>query len=72
MCGMKDTHTPNRPIRVEDELWAEFGRLVGVRNRSAVIRDFIRWYVGERGAARPKRPERTQEGRAADERPATP
>ncbi|MEV4181664.1 hypothetical protein AB0J28_09475 [Streptosporangium canum] len=53
---MKDTHTRHRPIRVDDDLWVAFGRLVGERNRSAVIRDFIRWYVGERGAKAPKRP----------------
>lgn len=72
MCGMKETHTPNRPIRVEAELWDAFGRLVGPRNRSAVIRDFIRWYIRERGATLPKRPHETTDGRAADERPATP
>ncbi len=53
---VKETHTKHRPIRVEDELWAAFGRLVGVRNRTAVIRDFIRWYVRERGAKLPRRP----------------
>ena len=56
MCLVKGTHTPHRPIRVEDDLWEEFGRLVGPRNRSAVIREFIRWYVRKSGAKLPKRP----------------
>jgi len=67
--GVNEKHTPLRPVRVETELWAEFGRLVGARNRSAVIRDFIRWYVRERGATLPKRPDRqpeAAEGQAAE------
>ncbi|WP_141703724.1 hypothetical protein [Planobispora rosea] len=53
---MKDSHTPNRPIRVDAELWDAFGALVGPRNRSAILRDFIRWYIRERGARLPDRP----------------
>jgi hypothetical protein len=53
---VKETHTKHRPIRVEDELWAAFGELVGERRRSQVIRDFIRWYVGERSAKLPRPP----------------
>lgn len=53
-----DNFTPLRPVRVEDDLWREFGQLVGERRRSAVIRDFIRWYVGEKGARLPARPDK--------------
>ncbi|MEV8638923.1 helix-turn-helix transcriptional regulator [Streptosporangium sp. NPDC051023] len=53
---MTDNRTPLRPIRVEDELWIEFGRLAGERKRSTVIRDFIRWYIGAPGAKLPARP----------------
>ena len=53
---VKDTHTRHRPIRVDDDLWAAFGAIVGDRNRSAVIREFIRWYVSERGAKLPRPP----------------
>lgn len=60
MCTVKDTHTPHRPIRVEDELWDEFGRLAGERNRAAILRAFIAWYVRRRGATLPKRPEPTR------------
>jgi len=59
MCDVSDStdnHTPRHAIRVEEDLWAKFGRLVGVRNRSSVVRDFIRWYVREPGAAPPLRP----------------
>lgn len=61
---VKDTHTRHRPIRVDADLWAAFGRLVGERNRSAVIRDFIRWYVGERGAKLPRPPKPSEDADA--------
>lgn len=51
-----DTHTPHRPIRVSDARWAAFGALVGDRNRAEVVRQFIAWYVGEKGAKLPARP----------------
>lgn len=54
--AVKETHTPHRPIRVEDDLWEKFGRLAGERNRSEVVRAFIAWYVRQRGATLPKRP----------------
>jgi metal-responsive CopG/Arc/MetJ family transcriptional regulator len=53
-------HTPTVPIRVGPDLWAEFGRLAGARNRSEVVRQFIRWYVRERGAKLPQRPDAEQ------------
>lgn len=52
---MAASHTPHRPIRVDDDLWTKFGRLVG-RDRSDVVRQFIRWYVREPGAKLPQRP----------------
>jgi hypothetical protein len=63
---VKDTHTKHRPIRVEDELWTAFGALVGERKRSQVIRDFIRWYIGERGARLPRPPKDTEPADPAD------
>jgi DNA-binding CsgD family transcriptional regulator len=56
MCAMTTNRTPLRPIRIEEDLWAEFGRLVGDRNRSQVIREFLRWYVRDVDAALPTRP----------------
>jgi hypothetical protein len=49
----------NATVRIDEALWGEFGRLTG--DRSAVIRQFIRWYVRERGATLPKRPSRSAE-----------
>jgi hypothetical protein len=47
--------TPLRRVRVDEELWEEFGDLA-LPDRSAVIRQFMRWYVRERGARLPDRP----------------
>ncbi|MFC7330784.1 hypothetical protein [Marinactinospora rubrisoli] len=51
-----DKHTPHRPIRVDQDLWDRFGELAGDRSRAEVVREFIRWYVRERGAKLPERP----------------
>lgn len=39
--------TPRQTIRVERALWDKAGEAVGVRNRGAVIRDFLRWLTHE-------------------------
>ncbi|GGM26855.1 hypothetical protein GCM10011608_09540 [Micromonospora sonchi] len=52
----RPTHTPHRPIRVEDELWKPFGKVAGERNRSGIIRQFIAWYLRQPGARLPERP----------------
>jgi hypothetical protein len=57
MCGMEPkTHTPHRPIRVSDDLWAAFGQLAGDRNRASVVRELIAWYCRVPGAKLPQRP----------------
>jgi len=51
--------TPHRALRVEDDLWDAFDAAVrrqGQPDRSAVLREFIRWYVAEPGAKQPRRP----------------
>ncbi|MGI5162750.1 hypothetical protein ACQEU3_47090 [Spirillospora sp. CA-253888] len=48
--------TPRQTIRIDSGLWDEFGDLVGGRNRSRVIREFIAWYVRRPKATLPKRP----------------
>jgi hypothetical protein len=56
--------TPHRQVRVEDDLWARFEtarREAGATDRSAVLREFIQWYVHDRDdagkpARMPKRP----------------
>jgi hypothetical protein len=50
--------TPLRRLRVDDDLWEEFGA-AAEPDRSAVIRDFMRWFIREPGAKLPARPERT-------------
>jgi hypothetical protein len=37
--------TPAVPVRVDPELWAAFGRVVGERQRSATLRTFMQWVV---------------------------
>lgn len=49
-------HTPRQTVRVDSDLWARFGALVGQRERSNLIRQFIRWYLREPGVTLPKRP----------------
>lgn len=57
MSTDRDRHTtPRRVISVGDRLWNLFGVLVGDRNRSAIIREFIAWYVRQPGATLPQRP----------------
>jgi hypothetical protein len=44
-------------VRVPEELWIKFGEATGRAgtDRSAVLREFIRWYVRERRTP-PERP----------------
>lgn len=53
--------TRQRNLRIDDDLWDAFGAAVERASpeldRSAVMRELIRWYVGETGAELPKRPE---------------
>jgi hypothetical protein len=46
--------TTRTALRIEPSLWQRFGEVAA--NRSEVLRDFIRWYIGEKGAKMPKRP----------------
>ncbi|MFC6090705.1 hypothetical protein [Saccharothrix lopnurensis] len=51
--------TPHRQFRAEDDVWAKFGEAVKPlgTDRSAVLRDFVRWFVREPGAKMPRRPD---------------
>lgn len=42
-------------FRVEPDLWARFGETADP-DRSALLREFIRWYIREPGAKMPRRP----------------
>lgn len=52
----KETHTRARPVRIPPEDWDDFGALVGDRERSKLIREFIAWYLRRPKASLPKRP----------------
>lgn len=57
----KETHTRARPVRIPDEDWTEFGELVGDRERSRVLREFLAWYLRRPGAKLPTRPPQRDE-----------
>lgn len=53
--------TKARRVVMPDQLWEALGAAVERHpetNRSQVIRELVRWYVGEEGAKLPERPER--------------
>ncbi|MFI8301521.1 hypothetical protein ACIGCZ_37065 [Streptomyces nigra] len=52
----RETHTTARPVRIPEEDWTDFGVLVGERERSRLLREFIAWYLRRPKAALPKRP----------------
>ncbi|CAM5718316.1 hypothetical protein [Streptomyces fumanus] len=51
-----DGHTPLRQLRIPDDEWVPFGEAVGDRERTRVVREFMRWYLGRDGAELPERP----------------
>lgn len=53
---LPETHTPHRMIRIPDMRWSRFGLLVGFRERSRVINEFVAWYIGEEGSKLPRPP----------------
>lgn len=55
---MPESDSRQHTVLLEDDLWdalRDAGRSVGM-NRSALIRQFCRWYVGVPGAQLPPRP----------------
>jgi hypothetical protein len=62
----KDTHTPNRVVRIDDDLWDRLEAAAIQANpdftRSQIIRWMIRWYVGDADDL-PPRPARPGDGR---------
>lgn len=65
--GEKNTSasgTPQRPIRIADDLWEDFGIVASAMDsdRSAMIRDYVRWSVYDDTAPYPDRPERKPDG----------
>lgn len=56
-----DGHTPLRQLRIPDDEWLPFGKAVGDRERTRVVREFMRWYLGRDGAELPERPASSEE-----------
>lgn len=59
MVPTKETHTPIQRFRLDAALWRRLGhaaRAAGT-NRSQLLGEFARWYVKERGARLPDRPD---------------
>jgi hypothetical protein len=52
----KDTHTTNRVVRIPDGDWDDLGVRAGLRNRAAVLRALVAWYLRRPGAELPERP----------------
>jgi hypothetical protein len=54
--------TPNRAVRVDDELWQEAGQAAAAAgtDRTKLLNQFLRWYLRRPGAALPERPERAR------------
>ncbi len=50
-----DGHTPLRPLRIPDDEWEAFGQLVGDRNRTQAVREFIRWRLRWPASKQPER-----------------
>lgn len=51
-----DRHiTPRRQTGIDDPDWDELGRIVGDRNRSAVVAQLVRAFLKRPGARMPKR-----------------
>lgn len=50
--------TPNRAVRVEDQVWDEAGHAATEMgtDRTKVINQFLRWYLRRPGARLPERP----------------
>lgn len=44
-----ENFTPHRQVRIEDDLWDQFGALVGARERSADLKAYIQWRVANPG-----------------------
>ena len=55
VTGRSGRGTARQTVRVDEDLWARFGA-VADPDRSAVLREFIAWYVREPGAKLPARP----------------
>jgi hypothetical protein len=68
MTGRSGRGTARQTVRIDEDLWKLLGRLAAERgtDRSAVLRDFIRWTCGEPDAPEPYRLVNEVEGDPSD------
>ncbi|WP_043493755.1 hypothetical protein [Streptomyces viridosporus] len=50
-----ERHTPLRPLRIPDDEWEALGKAVGERNRTRLLREYIRWHLRWPGNTQPTR-----------------
>jgi hypothetical protein len=50
-----ERHTPLRPLRIPDDEWEALGQLVGDRNRTQAVREYIRWRLRWPASKQPER-----------------
>lgn len=55
MSPNPENFTKHRQVRIDDELWDEFGDVVGERRRSEVVRELIKAFLGKPKSRMPKR-----------------
>jgi hypothetical protein len=69
--GVEVPPTPFRRVRMDVEMWDAFGKAIEQAepelDRSKVIREFVRWYIGETNSL-PRRPRRADDGNDQDQR----
>jgi hypothetical protein len=50
-------NTRTKGVRMDESLWDRFGEIAP--DRSAAVRHFVHWYVGDEGWELPKRPDQS-------------
>jgi predicted transcriptional regulator len=58
VTGRSGRGTPRQTIRIDEDLWTRFGELAAAQglDRSALLRQFIRWYLRLPDGTIPHRP----------------
>lgn len=59
VTGRSGRGTARQTVRIDEALWERFGAVAESQDtdRSALLREFIAWYVRDQGAKMPKRPD---------------
>ena len=65
VTGKSGRGTARQTVRIDEALWVEFEDArarAGAKDRSEVLREFVKWYVRRAGAKLPKRPTEPTQG----------